>query len=188
MRQVSAPTLILAGRISGFYAASEPNNYIRASPHPNVHKTGLAALTTEATIEVNFLWIIFPSALYVMITGFFIATMLQTRDLRSWENLALALLWCKEAGDNQLTTLKQFEARGKQVEVQLVYDGTSSWRERVMSGDMNDNSAPRLDSLFLSSLRDRDFPPFVYNREVPHSTCLKPCESLSHHQTVFPST
>jgi anaerobic selenocysteine-containing dehydrogenase len=62
-----------------------------------------------------------------MISGFFVATIVQTRHLPPWKSSALALLWGKEPGNNQLSTTKQIKARGKQAEVQLVYEGTS-WR------------------------------------------------------------
>lgn len=85
------------------------------------------AYTTEATIEVNFMWLIFPSALYLFISGFFIATVFQTRDLPSWKSNALALLWCREPGDNRLSAPDQMKARGRQAEVHLQDEG-DSWR------------------------------------------------------------
>ncbi|KAF3033215.1 hypothetical protein E8E11_000264 [Didymella keratinophila] len=89
----------------------------------SVEVSGTAS-TTEPTIEVNYMWLILPCALYIAITGLFITTVVQTRHLPPWKSSALALLWGKEFRNNQLST-KQIKIRGKQAEVQLVYDGTS---------------------------------------------------------------
>ncbi|XPS90735.1 hypothetical protein M3J09_000168 [Ascochyta lentis] len=85
------------------------------------------AYTTEPTIEVNYMWLIFPNVLYLVISGFFLATLIQTRDLPSWKSSALALLWCKEPGDNHLLTPNQMKTRVKQARVQLLY-GRDTWQ------------------------------------------------------------
>lgn len=86
-----------------------------------------APLMTEVTVEVNFRWLILPSVLYLMILGFFFATVFQNRDLPPWKYSALALLWYKETGDDQLSTSSQMKTRGKQAKVQLLDEG-DSWR------------------------------------------------------------
>lgn len=85
------------------------------------------AYTFEPTIKVNSYWLLFPTSLYFMITVFFMATIVQTRDLPSWKSSALALLWCKETGDNKLPTPDQMKLRGTRAKVQLV-DEDRSWK------------------------------------------------------------
>jgi hypothetical protein len=85
------------------------------------------AFKSEQTIQVNFYWLIFPSVLYLMITVFFAVTVSQTKGLPPWKSSALALLWCKEAGDNELNRPREMEKRGKRVKVQLLDEG-NSWR------------------------------------------------------------
>jgi hypothetical protein len=69
----------------------------------------------------------FPSGLYLMITVFFAVTVAQTKNLPPWKSSAVALLWCKEAGDNELNGPREMKKRGKRVKVQLLDEG-SSWR------------------------------------------------------------
>lgn len=76
---------------------------------------------------MNFYRLIFPSVLYILITIFFVATVIQTRNLPPWKSSALALLWCTETGDNQLSAVKQMDGRGKRNKVQLLDEG-DTWR------------------------------------------------------------
>jgi type VI protein secretion system component VasK len=87
----------------------------------NKNSTNVAGTSyqTEANIQINFYWLIFPVALWVMITGFFCATILQTITLPSWKASALALLWCREEGDNQLSTPETIEERGRKTNIRL---------------------------------------------------------------------
>lgn len=62
-----------------------------------------------------------------MITVSFAVTVARTKNMPPWKSSAVALLWCKEAGDNELNGPKEMETRGKRVKVQLLDDG-SSWR------------------------------------------------------------
>jgi hypothetical protein len=85
------------------------------------------AFKSEQTIQVNFYWLIFPSVLYLMITVFFAVTIARTKNLPPWKSSAVALLWCKEVGDNELNGPREIEKRGKRVKVQLLDEG-NSWR------------------------------------------------------------
>jgi hypothetical protein len=89
-------------------------------------------LYDRGNIQVKFIWLTFPIVLYIVITAFFIATVIQIRDLLPWDYFTLALSWCKEQGDNHLPGPKQMEARRKRVKVHLQDEGTS-WHVRERS-------------------------------------------------------
>ena len=109
---------------NAFGTPTEPCSFRTANTSTTFAGT---AFTSEQTIQVNFYWLIFPSVLYLMITVSFAVTVARTKNMPPWKSSAVALLWCKEAGDNELNGPKEMETRGKRVKVQLLDDG-SSWR------------------------------------------------------------
>ncbi|KAH6621936.1 hypothetical protein C7974DRAFT_213696 [Boeremia exigua] len=105
-------------------AASLSNTFRTA--HSSITTAGIA-YKKEPVIQVTFLWLIFPIVLHLLISGFFITTVSQTRDLPYWKSSALALLWCEETGNNRLSTPDQIKTRGEQAKVELLDEG-NSWR------------------------------------------------------------
>ncbi|KAH7066067.1 hypothetical protein BKA63DRAFT_154822 [Paraphoma chrysanthemicola] len=105
-------------------AASLSNALRTAGSGVNVNGT---AYEIEATIQVNYVWLVAPSLLYIIISMFFFATVVQTNNLPPWKSSALALLWCRDPEDDRLTTVDEMKRRGEQVSV-LLEDTGDTWR------------------------------------------------------------
>ncbi|KAH7067186.1 hypothetical protein FB567DRAFT_541918 [Paraphoma chrysanthemicola] len=105
-------------------AASLSNALRTAGSSVNVNGT---AYEIEATIQVNYVWLVAPGLLYIIISVFFFATVMQTSNIPPWKTSALALLWCRNPRDDRLATVDEMKRRGGQVSV-LLEDTGDTWQ------------------------------------------------------------
>jgi hypothetical protein len=78
----------------------------------------------EQYISVKFKWLMLPGTIYLAITIFFFATIIQSRkeDVPLWKSSPLVLLQTLNS-DNGMQTLKEVKTAAKQTQVRLQHTG-----------------------------------------------------------------
>jgi hypothetical protein len=72
--------------------------------------------TTEQYIFVNYIWLSYPIALFLVLTTFFFTTIYATRHGPLWKSSPLALLFAMNP-DNTLSSTEQMEKKAKNMGV-----------------------------------------------------------------------
>lgn len=89
---------------------------------------------SEQYIEVDLAWLIFPGAVYTLITLFFLTTVAISRrgDRPLWKSSPLVLLQVADS-NNSMNTLKSLEKEANTTQIQLKYTG-KNWYLRGVVG------------------------------------------------------
>lgn len=87
----------------------------------------------EQYIEVDFVWLTLPGAVYLVITLFFLTTIVRSRrgDRPLWKSSPLVLLQVADQ-NNGMSTLKRVEKEADCTQVQLKYTG-ENWHLQSMA-------------------------------------------------------